>query len=126
MNAKCDDKDLGEATKYFDILEFKANNITEVKFYCKGDNDCNKKQEIEDALKENKAETIEKMEKVNEDHKGVKKEIENNTTIKPTDPQTTEAAQTTEANAGLDSGAAQTTVAVATIAFSTVMARLAL
>ena len=122
MNAKCDDTDLGEATKKFDISEFKANN-TEVKFYCKGNNDCNKNQEIENALKENVAETIEEMKKVNEDHK---KAIENNTTIKPTDPQTTEAAQTTEANAGLDSGAAQTTVAVATIAFSTVMARLAL
>ena len=136
MNAKCDDKDLGEATKKFDSSEFKAND-TEVQLVNLHNvnvaNFCNQIFEIKDALKENEAETIEEMEKVNEDHKGVKKEIENDTTIKPTDPQTTEtttttteAAQTTEANAGLDSGAAQTTVAVATIAFSMGMARLAL
>ena len=54
MNAKCDDKDLGEATKKFDSSEFKAND-TEVQLVNLHNvnvaNFCNQIFEIKDALK---------------------------------------------------------------------------
>merc|ERR1712203_311745 len=97
---ECIAKDLGEATKMFEVPVAIVNNAV-VSFYCKAD-DCNAEKEITDVLKEDGPETLKAMNKVTEDHK--------------------------KAPEGDDKkgGAAQTTVAVATIAFSMAMARLAL
>merc|ERR1712166_39727 len=92
----CDAKDLKNFTKEFIIPE-KIEAGDSITFYCKA-NGCNMEKEIKDILKENAAKTIEAMKEANE-------------------------AKITE---DVTAGAAQTTVAVATIALSMVMARLAL
>merc|ERR1712083_820655 len=102
----CDAKDLGETTtKKFETPDPIVKD-SEVSYYCKADN-CNVEQEIKNVLKEDSAKTIAEMKKVA--------------------PATvaTKAADIDEANV-VGGGAAQTTVAVATIAFGMAMARLAL
>ena len=95
---ECATKDLDGATKLFvPPAEIKAD--AEVSFFCIAD-DCNKEKEIKDILKEDDGpKTLAAMTKVNKAHEKKKTDT---------------------------AGAAQTTVAVATIAFSMVMARLAL
>merc|ERR1712172_175151 len=101
----CDDRDLKEATKLFEPIPAEIVKDAVATFYCK-DDDCNVDAEIKAAFKADSATTIAAMKKVNEDHKKAKKG-----TMGPD---------------GKTAGAAQTTVAVATIAFSMAMARLAL
>merc|ERR1739842_24184 len=101
----CDAKDLKGATKFF-VVPAEIVNDAEVSFYCTAD-DCNVEKEIKDILKDDSAKTIAEMKKVNEAHKKATAGGDKN-------------------NLAVGGGAAQTTVAVATIAFSMAMARLAL
>ena len=101
---ECVAKEVG--TKTFEVPVDGIKDGAEVSFYCKED-DCNKDQAIKDVLKEDGAKTEAAM-------KAAGATVEK---------------QAAKAGAKLGpktNGAAQTTVAVATIAFSMIMARLAL
>ena len=97
--AKCDDEDLGvNKTKKFDEPNAIAVGGV-VTFYCKADN-CNVEAKIKAIVKDDGALTIAAIKAANKAPKAPKDDVV--------------------------AGAAQSTVAIATIAFSVVMARLAL
>ena len=108
----CDAKALETSTTNVEIeAPVEIVNDSPVSFYCKTD-DCNVEKELTDVLKENVADTIAAM----------KARAEG--TEEGSEP---EGADDPKAIAGHGvGGASQTTVAVFTIAFSMVMARLAL
>ena len=97
---------LGDKTKIFvvpeELHELADTDGVQLPYYCKEDN-CNVQAKIEEEIK-----TKEKLEAMVKDNKAA------------------HSGEGSENADGAEGGAAQTTVAVATIAFSMVMARLAL